>query len=43
MASIGDLPAALFSPSKLVCLAYVILIGLKILSAPRPQIRHFLG
>ena len=35
MASIGDLPAALFSPSKLVYLAHVILTGLKVLT-PQP-------
>jgi hypothetical protein len=34
MATIGDLPAALFSPSKVVYVSYVFLTGLRILPAP---------
>jgi hypothetical protein len=34
MATIGDLPATLFSPSKAVYISYVILTGLRILPAP---------
>jgi hypothetical protein len=32
--TIGDLPATLFSPSKMVYIAYIILTGLKILPVP---------
>ena len=32
--SLGDLPATLFSPAKLVYIAYVVLLGLKVLPAP---------
>lgn len=41
MASLGDLPATLFSPSKMVYIAYVALTGYKIL--PAPSLREFLG
>ena len=41
MASIGDLPATLFSPTKMVYIAYVVLTGLKIL--PPPNLLVFLG
>jgi len=34
MPNLGDLPAALFSPSKVVYISYVILTGLKVLPAP---------
>ena len=40
MASIGDLPATVFSPSK-VYISYVILTGLRIL--PAPSLCVFLG
>ena len=32
--NLGDLPAALVSPAKIVYIAYIILLGLKVLSAP---------
>lgn len=41
MASFGDLPAAIFSPSKMAYIAYVGLIALKIL--PAPSLWEFLG
>jgi hypothetical protein len=41
MATIGDLPAALFSPSKAVYISYVILTALRIL--PAPSLRLFLA
>ena len=34
MDKIGDLPAAIFSPAKMVYISFVILTGLKILPAP---------
>jgi hypothetical protein len=34
MTSFGDLPASLFSPSKVIYISYVILTGLKILAVP---------
>jgi hypothetical protein len=34
MATIGDIPAALSSPSKVVYISYVILTGLRVLPAP---------
>ena len=39
MAVFGDLPAAIFSPAKMVYIAFVILLGLKIL--PTPTLRMF--
>jgi hypothetical protein len=41
MASLGDLPATLFSPTKMVYISYVVLTGLKIL--PPPNLWEFLG
>jgi hypothetical protein len=35
----GDLPAAIFSPAKMVYISFVILTGLKIL--PAPSLRVF--
>jgi hypothetical protein len=39
--SVGNLPAALFSPSKVAYVSYVVLTVLKIL--PAPSLRAFLG
>jgi hypothetical protein len=41
MTTMGDLPATLFSPSKMVYISYVILTGLKIL--PAPSLWMFVG
>jgi len=34
MDNIGDLPAAIFSPAKMIYISFVILTGVKILTAP---------
>ncbi len=34
MDKIGDLPAAIFSPAKMIYISFVILTGVKILTAP---------
>jgi hypothetical protein len=41
MATMGDLPATLFSPSKAAYISYVILTGLRIL--PAPSLYEFVG
>ena len=37
---LGQFPAALFSPTKMIYISYVVLTGLKIL--PNPSLRTFL-
>jgi hypothetical protein len=41
MATIGDLPATIFSPSKIAYISYVALTGLRIL--PAPSLRMFVS